>query len=223
MQNHNKDYDLTIVVPGNLFYKDFLTSFSDTVIWLMQNNYKFNFRIWSSANLSDLRNSLIGSYDQNTRHIGPKLFGGMFTTNKVLFIDSDTCWTTKDLELIISSDKEIITGIVSIGNERYSISKRVLGEEPWGFYTPYLERQIPKDQVFEVDACGAAFMCIKSEVLENMDFPWFSFKQEIVGGDIQPHSLGEDYYFCENAKSKGYKIFADSRIRPGHIKMKAMY
>jgi len=67
----------------------------------------------------------------------------------------------------------------------------------------------PRDQIFEVQACGFACVLMRTEALEKMlvyGVPFFP-----VGG------LGEDLTFCWRAKKLGITFHCDSRLKIGHI------
>ena len=67
----------------------------------------------------------------------------------------------------------------------------------------------PRDQIFEVQACGFACVLMRTEVLEKMlvyGVPFFP-----VGG------LGEDLTFCWRARKQGITFHCDSRLKIGHI------
>ena len=67
----------------------------------------------------------------------------------------------------------------------------------------------PRDQIFEVAACGFACVLMKIDVLEKMliyGVPFFP-----VGG------LGEDLTFCWRARKQGITFHCDSRLKIGHI------
>lgn len=67
----------------------------------------------------------------------------------------------------------------------------------------------PRNQVFEVEACGFACMLMRMDVLEAMGIygvPFFP-----VAG------MGEDLTFCWRARKLDIRIHCDSRIKPGHI------
>lgn len=71
----------------------------------------------------------------------------------------------------------------------------------------YLE--YPRDQLFEVAACGFACVMMRMDVLEAMGIygvPFFP-----VGG------LGEDLTFCWRAQKLDIKFHCDSRLKIGHI------
>lgn len=61
----------------------------------------------------------------------------------------------------------------------------------------------------EVDALGFGFMLVKREVFERMDRPWFEFSDR----------MGEDMYFCQQAKALGYPILVDADLKCRHLAM----
>ena len=67
----------------------------------------------------------------------------------------------------------------------------------------------PRDQIFEVEACGFACVLMKREVLEAMGIYGVPFYP--VGG------MGEDLTFCWRANKLGIKFYCDSRLKIGHI------
>ena len=71
----------------------------------------------------------------------------------------------------------------------------------------YLE--YPRDQIFDVAACGFACVMMRMDVLEAMGIygvPFFP-----IGG------LGEDLTFCWRAQKLDIKFHCDSRLKIGHI------
>ena len=67
----------------------------------------------------------------------------------------------------------------------------------------------PRNQVFEIEACGFACLLMRMDMLEAMGIygvPFFP-----VGG------LGEDLTFCWRAKKLDMKFHCDSRLKIGHI------
>ena len=139
-------------------------------------------------------------------------------------IDSDMSWTVEDFAGIALSKYDVITGVVSLGENKYNIAKRLIGEEPWGYYMPYKYYEVDKREPFEVDACGTAFMSINPQVFLDIKSPWFEFYQpKIENEEYSPRTIGEDYVFSEKIKKAGYSIYADPRIKPGHLKTEAKY
>jgi len=65
----------------------------------------------------------------------------------------------------------------------------------------------PINHPFEVDAAGTGVMLVRTEVFKKVPEPWF----------FSNTSLGEDIWFCLQAKKLGFKILCDPRIKVGHL------
>ena len=68
------------------------------------------------------------------------------------------------------------------------------------------EKRIP------IKVGGFACALVKVDVLKKMDYPYFKYIEYPSGA-----ALSEDYYFCLEAIKKGYKIYADPRVKCGHL------
>ncbi len=73
-------------------------------------------------------------------------------------------------------------------------------------YTDY-----PKDQVFEVAACGFGAVMMNVDVLRAVSDVYPEPFSPIPG------TFGEDISFCWRARQLGYKLYCDSRIKLGHV------
>lgn len=70
----------------------------------------------------------------------------------------------------------------------------------------------PKDQIFEIGACGFGGVLMNVEMVKAIDTKFGLPFSPILG-------FGEDISFCLRAQELGYKIFCDSRVKMGHIGM----
>lgn len=57
------------------------------------------------------------------------------------------------------------------------------------------------------DAVGFGAVLINTDVLKKLPKPWF----------FSNTSIGEDIYFCQQAKANGFKILVDTSIKIGHL------
>lgn len=80
----------------------------------------------------------------------------------------------------------------------------------------------PKDQLFAVDATGAACVLVHRSVLErigaerfNPAYPWF---QETVLPGTEAQVVGEDVTFCFRARALGFPVHVHTGIHVGHQK-----
>jgi hypothetical protein len=60
------------------------------------------------------------------------------------------------------------------------------------------------------------FMLVKKGVFEKLEYPWFKPIEKQIGTMVD--FTMEDVAFCLRAKEKGFQIFIDPKIRPGHVK-----
>ena len=124
----------------------------------------------------------------------------------VLMIDSDMVFTLDDVRKMEEhlKDKDVITGLYRMGldNAPHAIFKDNQSIEP-------------KNDMFEVDACGAGFLGISHRVKLEEPFNR-TFNQETN------MARGEDMSFCDRIKEKGLKIWCDPSIKLGHIKTKVI-
>lgn len=68
----------------------------------------------------------------------------------------------------------------------------------------------PRDQIFEVAGAGFGGCMMSRKILKDV---WDKY-----GNPFYPiNGHGEDYSFCERAKSLGFKLYCDSRIKMGHV------
>jgi len=54
------------------------------------------------------------------------------------------------------------------------------------------------------------FCLIKADVFKNIKYPYFKF--DWIEGDGEPYEVGEDLYFCDQAREAGYKIKLNTGI-----------
>lgn len=62
---------------------------------------------------------------------------------------------------------------------------------------------------------GGGFGCalVRTEVLHKLEWPWFKW----VDYEDGHGTLSEDLFFCERCKAAGVPIYADPRVRCGHV------
>ena len=117
----------------------------------------------------------------------------------ILFLDSDHTFPRDLLERMIRSDKDIV-GIHQV-TKRPPIRSNCEDMQGNRLTAPGAGLQ-------EVTRIGTGIILIKLAVFNNMKLPYFEYRFD-KGMFKTPHWIGEDYYFCEAARHKGYKIFVD--------------
>ncbi|MDA9302749.1 hypothetical protein N9578_01520 [bacterium] len=116
----------------------------------------------------------------------------------ILWLDSDMTFPASILDNLLSSKKDIIA---------CNYSTRVKPYRPVAFTSTVDmdERLEEKNGIHPVVAVGFGCMLIKRSVFENMDLPYFS----VEWNKDYTSLTGEDLYFCNKARSSGFKIYID--------------
>jgi len=125
----------------------------------------------------------------------------------VLIIDADMTFTPWDVDRIEKhlETYDIVTGLCLMPTGVPAIFKRINSD--------YLPMQ-PLKGMFEVAACGSAFKAISKRIYDKIPRDSFNNLKE---GDI---THGPDISFCHRMREQGIKIFCDSDIKIGHIRVR---
>jgi hypothetical protein len=115
----------------------------------------------------------------------------------VLFVDSDMSFPVDGLHRLLRADRDIIgANYVRRQAPHDSLAKAKNG----------------KDQdisgVVEVARLPTGFMLIKTDVFKCVPQPWFA----TPWNDDNEQITGEDYYFCDKARSHGLLIWMDADL-----------
>jgi hypothetical protein len=213
--------DYVICVPGEKFSSNFLLSWTESIIKLTQNNENFIVINLYTSIVTYTRNQMIRCFPGREASISNTIpFEGELEAKKIIFIDDDMVWKFEDLEKILKSEKDIVSGFYKMQfvNEQ---NKNLLAAMKNEIFI--LEEDINnKDELIELDAIGLGFVAINFEIFKKIKFPWFEtfdLFDKKVGRVI---NKGEDYVFCQKAISAGYKIYGDPTIKLGHEKTKIL-
>jgi|SRR5579859_3459114 len=122
----------------------------------------------------------------------------------LLFIDDDLIVPPNGLMRLLGHDVPIVGGLYYARTEPHlPVCYRHVVDNNWVPITEFCAG------LQEVDAMGAGFMLIKREVFERMSRPWFDFSDR----------MGEDMWFCEQARNLGYQILLDADIKCKHLQV----
>ena len=128
----------------------------------------------------------------------------------ILMIDDDMTFQPDVLDKLIKNNKDIIG--VSY-HPRTDMGDRL----KWLDETHHINLETTKDpkykDTFECHATGTGIVLIKCEVFKKMKRPWFMFEYYETG----QCKLGEDWFFCREAKKEGFKIYTDPKLKVGHL------
>ena len=131
----------------------------------------------------------------------------------VLWLDSDMvfpCDIMPRMHKHMEDGLDIVTGLYFRRRPPFSpvLFKECGIKDGEGFHENYDD--YPKDDLFEIAACGFGCVMLKTEILEDIMLnykDWFG----PIGG------FGEDLSFCIRARELGYKIMCDPTIKCGHV------
>lgn len=123
----------------------------------------------------------------------------------VIMIDSDMTFPPFGVKLLLDIMKKYVakmaTGLYFVGpmlNKSYEIASYEMTD---GKLFPVKEHSEPR----LIDSCGMGFTLIMRDLFDIK----FAFSD----------GLGEDFYFCREAKKLGTNIVLDPRVQCGHLRM----
>jgi GT2 family glycosyltransferase len=138
----------------------------------------------------------------------------------ILFVDTDMTFPSDALNKLLALNKDIASVTYNFRRQPLCSVVKLLEEYDEDYQDVEIgtEQPIPLEKIknpFRVGAAGTGFMLIKTEVFKNLPHPWFffDFEDESIG---KP-PIGEDIWFCNKAREKGYEIWVDPSIKVGHI------
>ena len=133
----------------------------------------------------------------------------------IFMVDTDVLPSPDVITKMMAHKKDIVTGIYYMKSQPVQpILYKKLGDGPyWDF---------PIDELFEVEAVGSGCILINMKVFEAMKkagIPYYQENWEYTkpdGTKVQVR-VGEDYWFCYQAKNLGFTTYCDSSLLCDHI------
>jgi hypothetical protein len=126
----------------------------------------------------------------------------------VLMIDTDMGKIPEDaLNRLIQHDKDIV-GALYFGKQPPFVPIASIKDDK-GVRTPIYDYK--KGSLIAVDGIGFGFVLLRTKMLKDViarkgNRPLFAMLD----------GIGEDYFFCDLAKSLGYEVFVDPNLEIGH-------
>lgn len=149
----------------------------------------------------------------------------------LMYVDNDAAWAAGSIDRLVSHNLPIVCGGMYTKDvpPRPTVGK-YMGTTPLGsvryHYQTYVRDLIDycyaRDitgvadnailfddiDVREYDGCGMHFTLIRKDVLESFGPPWFLMQGKT--------GAGEDFYFCQQARNQGFKIYSDLSVQTAH-------
>ena len=160
--------------------------------------YKTHFQFFYGYQIDQIRN-LIADWGKNHDYL--------------FCVDSDVVLPDDTLLKMIGWDRDVVSGLYI---------QRIPGTHTLEIYEENGHGgvvNIPWENIkqriglMEIAACGFGCVLIKGDVLRAMEYPHFVYRSAIN----HANTYSEDVYFCQKAREKGFKIWADTTILCDHV------
>ena len=216
------NFDFVFCIPGKNFSSKFLHSWTNSIIYLMQQQITWTYTNRYTPIVASTRNEMMrlfpGQLSENSSSIVP--FDNKIKCKKVIFIDDDMVWEVDDLVKIMQSDKDIVSGFCKMESLNENGENKLSGVKDGKWLT---EKDIENERdLIELDGAGFAFMSIDFDIFNKIKFPWFETFDFFSEKDNAVYNISEDVLFCKKAKELGYKIYGDPTVKIGHEKLKVL-
>ena len=172
------------------------------------NTFIFSEYAW----LEDARNVLWGK----AKNINP---------DWMLWLDSDMTFTPKDgLKLVqyIQDGYDFVTGLYFAGAQPHMplIYKEFYDERIKDLNVTYYH-DFPKENknFIEIDGCGLGFFIVSKKVIEKIEEGAFNRLESWCGRKLEVNRFDEGLSFCRRVKDTGFKMYCDTDIELGHIRL----
>lgn len=156
---------------------------------------------------------------------GQKPFQGRVSYSHVVWLDSDMAFQPRDVWSLLEHREHCVAGFYLMEDGVHLAA--VADADPayfrqhgsFKFMTP-ADLSGPR-KLLELDYAGMGCCVMSREMLEDLDYPWFTTRLENLGDGIADESM-EDFAFCRKIQDKGYKIYGDTSVVLGHVKSKCL-
>jgi hypothetical protein len=119
----------------------------------------------------------------------------------MLWLDSDMMFPSTTAMRMMGHNKNV----VAANYMKRSVPLNSVAYENRGDWDNWLPL-VPEEDLVPVEGVGMGCMMIKTEILKDIEKPWFAFEYK----DNSWH--GEDFYFQEKLRNAGHEIFIDMNL-----------
>lgn len=130
----------------------------------------------------------------------------------VLFVDDDMVFPPDALVRLLEKDLDIVCGLAFRRRPPYDPCIFVNVNDKDIFPVEHIN-----EGLMQIDACGSAFVLIKTEVFKAMPEPWYVWGDTSLGIYTDKGGLGEDIAFSLKAKRAGFNVCCDTSLIIQHI------
>ena len=126
-------------------------------------------------------------------------------------VDSDISFAPDTLAKLLAHDKDIVSGIY-IQRIPGTHTIEIMRKNEWGGVSHVDWNTIKGQGLVPIDGCGFGCVLVKTEVFRAIPYPHFLYHSAIDHKD----TLSEDVHFCNQARDRGFTLWADTSILCDH-------
>lgn len=127
-------------------------------------------------------------------------------------VDSDIAFAPDTLAKMLAHDKDIVSGIY-IQRIPGTHTIEIMRKNPQGGVSHVNWADIKDRGLVPIDGCGFGCTLVKREVFAAIPYPHFLYRSAID----HAHTISEDVFFCNQARDRGFTLWADTTIQCEHI------
>lgn len=191
---------------GNMVDPRFFQSYEELVAYTRSRGHEVYPAVVERLHVDRARNEITEMFLHPEKPRPPQYPEGVNRIYKeadyLFFVDDDMLFPPNALVKLLSHQEPIVGGLYFARSAPYlPIAYRHVEDNQWIAVTQY------SAGLQEVDAIGTGCLLIRRDVLEKLERPWFEFSDR----------MGEDMYFCHQAKKLGYKVLLDGDVKCKHL------
>jgi len=151
-----------------------------------------------------------------------KPFGGQVDYDVWLTIDSDIVFTPEQVVELLEDTKKypVVSGLYRMQDMKHLACVKEWDVDYFkkngSFEFMKADELEKEDKYISVAYNGMGFFACRKEVLEKMQYPYFSYP--LIEIDGMKDMCSEDVAFCKNLKDAGFEVIVNTTLRVGHEK-----
>jgi hypothetical protein len=209
-----------LALPGRTFSGTFLMNWSQTLMTLTKKGYDFMVTNEYSSFVTFSRMKTLGL--DVLRGADQKPFGGQVDYDVWLTIDSDIVFTPEQVVELLEDTKKypVVSGLYRMQDMKHLACVKEWDVDYFkkngSFEFMKADELEKEDKYISVAYNGMGFFACRREVLEKMQYPYFSYP--LIEIDGMKDTCSEDVAFCKNLKDAGFEVIVNTTLRVGHEK-----
>lgn len=211
-----KFYNVAIATPGRMMHAEYVSSLVKTLQVLDYYDLTYTFLNKYSSFVPTARELTLSDTWQHD-YSSNLPANGKIMYEKLFWIDSDIEWEPDDFLKLYNSRLDIVSGLYQLDTAG-TVAANYPNDRGVPTRVNKVEFMLHEEPV-EVGGVGFGFLCVKRGVFEKIPRPWFLLGRVQWSEESEMRvNVGEDYSWCANAQSRGFKIHVDPTVKVKHHK-----